>query len=79
MSWRMHKEIAGSGAHGDLNAHIVDLARYLTGDEIHQVVGDMKTFISERPEADGSGTGPSHGRRRDHLPGPILRRGHGDF
>lgn len=57
MSWRMHKEIAGSGAHGDLNAHIIDLARYLTGDEISQVVGDMKTFITERPEADGSGTG----------------------
>lgn len=57
MSWRMHKSIAGSGAHGDLNAHIIDLARFLTSDEITEVVGDMKTFITERPEADGSGKG----------------------
>ena len=57
MSWRLVKEIAGSGAHGDLNAHAIDLARYLTGDEITQVVGDFKTFIKQRPHADGSGTG----------------------
>lgn len=56
-SWRLDKKIAGSGAHGDLNAHLIDLARFLTGDEITEVVGDMKTFINERPYADGSGTG----------------------
>lgn len=56
-SWRMDKKIAGSGAHGDLNAHAIDLARFLTGDEITEVVGDMKTFIDERPYPDGSGTG----------------------
>jgi len=32
MVWRFKKELAGSGAHGDLNAHIIDLARYLVGD-----------------------------------------------
>ena len=53
MSWRLVKEIAGSGAHGDLNAHLIDLARYLTGDEITEVVGDMKTFVDERPDPDG--------------------------
>ncbi|MEN0110488.1 MAG: Gfo/Idh/MocA family oxidoreductase, partial [Planctomycetota bacterium] len=57
MSWRLVKEIAGSGAHGDLNAHAVDLARFVTGDEITQVVGDFKTFVEERPQPDGSGTG----------------------
>ncbi|QDT70679.1 1,5-anhydro-D-fructose reductase [Planctomycetes bacterium MalM25] len=56
-SWRMDKKIAGSGAHGDLNAHLIDLARFITGDEITEVVGDMKTFITERPYPDGSGTG----------------------
>lgn len=56
-SWRLDKKIAGSGAHGDLNAHLIDLARFLTGDEITEVVGDMKTFINERPFADGSGSG----------------------
>ena len=57
MSWRLVKEVAGSGAHGDLNAHAIDLARYLTGEEIVQVVGDMKTFIHERPWPDGSSSG----------------------
>ncbi len=48
MNWRLRKEVAGSGAHGDLNSHLVDLARYLIG-EIGEVVGLMKTFIDERP------------------------------
>jgi predicted dehydrogenase len=56
-SWRMDKKIAGSGAHGDLNAHAIDLARFITGAEIAQVVGDMKTFVTERPYPDGSGSG----------------------
>ena len=46
--WRLQKEVAGSGAHGDLAAHLVDLAHFLVGD-IDQVVGDMRTFIRQRP------------------------------
>lgn len=46
--WRLDGKVAGSGAHGDLNAHIIDMARYLVG-EITQVVGDAETFIKERP------------------------------
>ena len=30
--WRLDKNVAGSGAHGDLNAHIIDLALWLVGD-----------------------------------------------
>jgi predicted dehydrogenase len=47
--WRLKKELAGSGAHGDINAHIIDLARLLVG-EIAEVSGLMTTFIKERPE-----------------------------
>ena len=32
--WRFDKNLAGSGAHGDLNAHIIDMARFVTGQEI---------------------------------------------
>ncbi len=46
--WRLRKKVTGSGAHGDLNAHIVDLARYLVG-EFDSVVGHMETFIKQRP------------------------------
>lgn len=48
--WRFQKKHAGSGAHGDLNAHIVDMARFVTGDEIQEVNGAVApTFIKERP------------------------------
>ncbi len=48
--WRLQKEIAGSGAHGDINAHIIDLGRYLLG-EFDEVCGALHTFIKERPIA----------------------------
>lgn len=55
MNWRLRKDAAGSGAHGDLGAHSIDLARFLAG-EITDVVGMTKTFITERP-AEGSSDG----------------------
>jgi predicted dehydrogenase len=36
--WRFEREAAGSGALGDLAAHVIDLARYLVG-EIAEVGG----------------------------------------
>ncbi|HUT74643.1 MAG TPA: Gfo/Idh/MocA family oxidoreductase [Armatimonadota bacterium] len=54
--WRLQKEVAGSGAHGDLAAHLIDLAHYLVGD-IAQVVGDMTTFIKQRPRLKGTAGG----------------------
>ena len=53
MIWRLQKSIAGSGALGDLGAHIIDLARYLVG-EIKSVSGMTRTFIEERPWDDGT-------------------------
>lgn len=46
--WRLQKEVAGSGSHGDLNAHLIDMARYLVG-EFDSVIGMNETFIKERP------------------------------
>jgi predicted dehydrogenase len=57
MTWRMQAEHAGSGALGDLGAHIVDLARYLTGDEVTGVSAISATFVGERPLAGDSGAG----------------------
>jgi predicted dehydrogenase len=54
--WRLQKDLAGSGALGDLGAHIIDLGRYLVGD-IASVQAMTKTFIPERPKLDGSGMG----------------------
>jgi predicted dehydrogenase len=47
--WRLQKETAGSGSHGDLLAHCLDTARYLVG-EITEVSGLLETFIKQRPE-----------------------------
>jgi len=51
--WRLKKEEAGTGAHGDINSHIIDLARYLVGD-FAKVVGMQETFIKKRPEPEVS-------------------------
>jgi predicted dehydrogenase len=48
MTWRMQAERAGSGALGDLGSHVVDLARYLTGDEIAGVSALSATFEATR-------------------------------
>jgi predicted dehydrogenase len=47
--WRLQKEIAGSGALGDIGSHIVDVTQYVTGARIEAVSGILKTFITERP------------------------------
>jgi predicted dehydrogenase len=48
--WRFQKKYAGTGAHGDLNSHIVDLARFIIGQEVVEVSGAItETFITERP------------------------------
>ena len=54
--WRLQKPLAGSGALGDLGAHIIDIGRYLLGD-VTSVSAMTKTFIKERPKLDDSGMG----------------------
>jgi predicted dehydrogenase len=54
--WRLDKSICGSGAIGDLGAHIIDLAHYLVGD-IKSLGAYTKTFITERPLDGQEGTG----------------------
>ncbi len=47
--WRFQGDMAGSGAHGDLNAHIIDAVRFVTGEEIVRIDGAIEeTFIEER-------------------------------
>jgi predicted dehydrogenase len=53
MIWRLDKKTAGSGALGDLGAHIIDLGRFLVGD-VKSVSAMTRTFVKERPLSDGS-------------------------
>lgn len=59
--WRLDKNVAGSGSHGDLNAHIIDIARFLVG-EFDCVVGMEETFIKERPLTEIGTTGGLHAK-----------------
>jgi len=51
LTWRLDGAEAGSGALGDLLSHVVDLVRFLTGEEVDEVVSMLETFVRERPLA----------------------------
>ncbi|MFC4507176.1 MULTISPECIES: Gfo/Idh/MocA family protein [Streptomyces] len=70
LTWRLQREHAGSGALGDLGAHIVDLAQYLAGEVLVGVSAQMETFVRERPRLDGASLGltASGGTQR----GPVT-------
>ncbi|MEZ6102199.1 MAG: Gfo/Idh/MocA family oxidoreductase [Pirellulaceae bacterium] len=56
LMWRFQGEVAGSGALGDLCAHTIDTARFITGDDVSEVVGaTMETVIKERVILEGGG------------------------
>ena len=56
--WRFQGDVAGSGAHGDLNAHIIDAVRFVTGEEIVAVEGSIEhTFVTERTVIEGAAGG----------------------
>src|SRR3954453_2830651 len=62
LSWRLDKSKAGSGALGDIGAHIVDLTQHITGERITEVSGQLETFVKERPiAAEHSGLAGSAG------------------
>jgi predicted dehydrogenase len=69
LTWRFQKRYAGTGAHGDLNAQIIDLVRFVTGDEVIEVTGAMaETFTPERPLPAPSGSRSSRaGRTRGKV------------
>ena len=48
-TWRLDGNRAGSGALGDIGAHSIDTAQWLTGDHIEGVSATMRTFVDTRP------------------------------
>jgi len=49
LTWRMQKDKAGSGSLGDIGAHAIDLAQFITGETLSEVSGTLETFVTERP------------------------------
>lgn len=55
-TWRSDKALAGSGALGDIAAHIVDAVQFVTGQSVTEVAGTLRTFVTERPSASDPAT-----------------------
>jgi predicted dehydrogenase len=79
--WRFQGDVAGSGAHGDLNAHIIDTVRFITGEEIVTVEGAIEhTFIEERDllagaaggEIGGAGAATAGAKGRSTVDDAVL-------
>ncbi|MFS0732365.1 Gfo/Idh/MocA family oxidoreductase [Microbacterium sp. 1P10UB] len=58
LAWRLQKEHAGSGALGDIGAHIIDMTQFVTRQTVDAVTGVLETIVTERP-LQGVGSGLS--------------------
>ncbi|MGW0478637.1 Gfo/Idh/MocA family protein [Nonomuraea sp. NPDC003214] len=52
--WRLRKDKAGSGALGDIGAHIIDATQFISGQHIVGVSALTETFVKERPLPESS-------------------------
>jgi predicted dehydrogenase len=57
--WRLQRDRAGSGALGDIGAHIVDATQFVTGQRIAGVSAITETFVRRRPLLSASSGGLS--------------------
>lgn len=73
LAWRFQKKYAGSGAHGDLNAHIIDMVRFVTGQEVQEVTGAIaETFVTQRELPDsGNNRRPIRSSRAKPTTGKV--------
>lgn len=69
--WRLDADKAGSGALGDIGAHIIDAAQYVTGDRLVGVSALLETFVKERPLAEVS-AGLDATADGDHRRGTVT-------
>jgi predicted dehydrogenase len=71
LTWRLDKEKAGSGSLGDIGAHIIDSAQWVTDSLITAVSAQLRTFVTSRPVLGDSvglgGRGAAGGER-----GPVT-------
>jgi len=72
--WRLQREHAGSGALGDIGAHIVDLTQHVVGQRITGVSALTETFVRQRPlPAESSGlAATSNGDGGHRAVGPVT-------
>ncbi|MEU6857329.1 Gfo/Idh/MocA family oxidoreductase [Glycomyces sp. NPDC046736] len=49
LTWRLDKSKSGSGSLGDIGAHIIDAAQWISGANVIGVSATLETFVKERP------------------------------
>jgi predicted dehydrogenase len=80
LAWRLQKHLAGSGALGDIGAHIIDLTQYITGQKLETVSGTIDTIITERPILEASsGLGGKGGAELGQVTVDDVAIFHGRF
>ena len=67
LSWRFRKDVAGSGALGDIGTHVIDFARYLVG-EITAVNALTERYIDDRPVPEGGADQLGAASKLDEAP-----------
>ena len=68
LTWRLKKDQAGSGALGDIGAHAIDMAQFITGQRVGSVSGILETFVKERPIlGEGQGLSGTAGSGRGEV------------
>jgi predicted dehydrogenase len=73
--WRLQRDRAGSGALGDIGAHIIDLTQFVTGQRISGVSAITETFVKERPlpvESSGLAASAGNGSAEIRATGPVT-------
>jgi predicted dehydrogenase len=71
LTWRLDKAKSGSGSLGDIGAHSIDAAQWITGCNISGVSALLETFVKERP-AGGDYVGLGGHGGTDGPRGPVT-------
>ena len=69
--WRLQRDKAGSGALGDIGAHIIDATQFILGDRLAGVCALTETFVKERPLPEAS-SGLSVAAGGSSATGPVT-------
>ena len=73
LTWRLDKEKSGSGSLGDIGAHSIDAAQWISGRRITGVSALLETFVKERPVGgDFVGLGGHGATGEDVEFGPVT-------
>jgi predicted dehydrogenase len=73
LTWRLDKAQSGSGALGDIGAHSIDAAQWITGRNITGVSALLETFVKDRPVAGALVGLGGHGATGTDAPrGPVT-------